>query len=141
MLLHQTLGSFPRCQASVRTWLPSTAPRAYQLVSISCLAVSYCPLILNDFSFYSTDHCGAVMIFRAAVGLHLIRSQGCLHCLQQGRCLCLPVSQPAMHTRHTDVTKDPKLSALWTLAVMPPQQASHMLKHTQKTYCVQGAML
>ncbi|DBB06240.1 hypothetical protein WJX82_000167 [Trebouxia sp. C0006] len=33
MLLNQTLGSFPRCQASARRWLPSTAPRAYQLGS------------------------------------------------------------------------------------------------------------
>lgn len=50
MLLNQTLGSFPRCQASAWRWLPSTAPRAYQLVSISCLAVSFSPFILTDFS-------------------------------------------------------------------------------------------
>ncbi|KAL0031318.1 hypothetical protein WJX79_003209 [Trebouxia sp. C0005] len=33
MLLNQTLGSFSRCQASTGRWLPSTAPRAYQLGS------------------------------------------------------------------------------------------------------------
>ncbi|DBA92147.1 TPA: hypothetical protein ACH3X1_015868 [Trebouxia sp. C0004] len=33
MLLKQTLGSFLRCQASARRWLPSTAPRAHQLGS------------------------------------------------------------------------------------------------------------
>ena len=66
----------------------------------------------SSLTLYSADHCGAFMIFRAAVGLHLIRFQGCHHCLQQGQSLRLSVSQSAMQTRHTDYTKDPKLSAL-----------------------------
>ena len=61
---------------------------------------------------YSADHCGALMVFRAAKGLHLCRFQGPYHCLQQGQSLRLPARHSATQTRHTDVTKDPRLSAL-----------------------------
>ncbi len=68
--------------------------------------------MVPSLTLYSADHCGAFMIFRAVVGLYLIIFQGCHQCLQQGQNLHLPVSQSAMQTRHTDVTKDPKLNAL-----------------------------
>ncbi len=68
--------------------------------------------VVPSLPLYSADYCGACMVFRAVVVLHLIRFQGCHQCLPQGQSLRLPVSQSAMQTRYTDVTKDPKLSAL-----------------------------